>query len=29
MTRRVDSPSESRVRAALEELRQRAGGNGT
>ncbi|HWU05598.1 MAG TPA: hypothetical protein VN520_04205 [Streptomyces sp.] len=29
MTRRVDSPSESRVRAVLEELRQRAGDNGT
>ncbi|MFF3128060.1 hypothetical protein ACFVRD_38540 [Streptomyces sp. NPDC057908] len=29
MTRRVDAPSESRVRAALDELRQRAGDNGT
>jgi hypothetical protein len=29
MTRRVDAPSEARVRAALEELRQRAGDNGT
>lgn len=29
MTSRVDAPSESRVRAALDELRQRAGDNGT
>ena len=29
MTRRVDTPPESRVRAALDELRQRAGDNGT
>lgn len=29
MTRRVDAPHESRVRAALDEIRQRAGDNGT
>ncbi|MBY8341049.1 hypothetical protein LXH13_37235 [Streptomyces spinosirectus] len=29
MTRRVDAPHESQVRAALDELRQRAGDNGT
>ncbi|MFF1744971.1 hypothetical protein [Streptomyces mirabilis] len=29
MTRRVDAPSEVRVRAALEELRRRAGANST
>jgi hypothetical protein len=29
VTRRVDAPSEARVRAALEELRRRAGDNGS